>query len=512
MSLNARHELIQSIAQRYHEASKADKERILDELVAATGYHRKSATRLLNNPPAKPSPLSPRRRTRLYDDDVSIALVTLWEAADRICSKRLVPFLPELIEALERHGHLHLEASVRQRLRSISPATVDRLLHQVRYGSAAGGISTTRPGSLLKHQIPVRTFADWDDLKPGFFEADLVAHCGTVNAGSYLNTLTMTDVETGWTECLALLVREQDLVVKAIDAARRLIPFPMLGLDTDNGKEFINYTLLEYCRRESITFTRSRPYKKNDQCHVEQKNGSIVRRVVGYDRFEGIEACRILSLLYQRLRLYVNFFQPSLKLFAKERFGSRVVKKYDQAQTPCQRVQASDAVEESVKSAMRHQYLQLDPVALLVEIEHLQDQLWQQARLEMPQISKPESVQAIDVEQHNEAISILELRQFIEAAGGDGESLGRDHRKGRMYRRTKHSRVAHTWRTRKDPFETVWPELKQRLEERPEMTANVLFKTLQQRYPGQYADGQLRTLQRRVRAWRMERAAELFES
>ena len=204
-------------------------------------------------------------------------------------------------------------------------------------------------------------------------------------------------------------------------------------------------------------------------------------------------------------------FQPSLKLIAKERFGSQVVKKYDQAQTPCQRVLASDVIEESVKSAMRHQYLQLDPVALRVEIEHLQDQLWQQACLEMPQISKPEPVQVLDVQQHNDAISILELRQFIEASSGDGETLGRDHRTGRMYRRTKHTRVPHTWRTRKDPFEAVWPELKQRLEEQPEMTAKVLFKELQQRYPGQYTERQLRTLQRRVRAWRMERAAELFE-
>ena len=174
-------------------------------------------------------------------------------------------------------------------------------------------------------------------------------------------------------------------------------------------------------------------------------------------------------------------------------------------------MQASDAVEESVKEDLRHQYLQLDPVALLIEIEHLQDQLWQQACLEMPPMSKRESVQAIDVHRHNEAISILELRQFIEAAGGDGETLGRDQRRGRMYRRTKHPRVPHTWRTRKDPFETVWPELKQRLEEQPEITAKVLFKELQRRYPGQYAEGQLRTLQRRVRAWRMERAAELFE-
>ena len=202
-------------------------------------------------------------------------------------------------------------------------------------------------------------------------------------------------------------------------------------------------------------------------------------------------------------------FQPSLKLIDKERIGSRVVKKYDQAQTPCQRVLASDAVEESVKEDLSHQYHGLDPVALLIEIEHLQDQLWRLACLEMPPISKPEPVRAIDVEQHNEAISILELRQFIEASSG--ETLGRDQRAGRMYRRTKHPRVPHTWRTRKDPFEAVWPELKQRLEERPEMTAKVLFKELQERYPDQYAEGQLRTLQRRVRAWRMERAAELFE-
>lgn len=511
MSLPARRELIQSIAQRYHAANKTDKNRILDELVAATGYHRKSATRLLNNPPPKPSRKTPRQRVRRYDDEISMALVVLWEAADRICSKRLVPFLPDLIEALERHGHLHLDESVRQGLCSISPATVDRLLRQVRYGCPKSGLSTTQAGSLLKHQIPIRTFADWDDLRPGFFEADLVAHCGTVNAGSYLNTLTMTDVDTGWTECLALLVREQSLVATAIDAARCLIPFPMLGLDTDNGSEFINYTLLDYCRREEITFTRCRPYKKNDQCHVEQKNGSIVRRVVGYDRFEGLEACRILSALYQRLRLYVNFFQPSLKLINKERLGSRVVKKYDQAQTPCQRVLASEAVEESVKEDLRQQYLHLDPVALLVEVEHLQDQLWKEACLEVPPISEPESAQALDAHRHEEAISVLELRKFIEAAGSDGQTLGGDQRTGRMYRRTKRRRVPHTWRTRKDPFEAVWPELKQRLEEHPEMTANALFKELQGRYPGQYTEGQFRTLQRRVRAWRMERAAELFE-
>ena len=414
------------------------------------------------------------------------------------------PGLPDLIEVLERHGHLQLDDSVRQCLCSISPATVDRLLAQVRYGGAKSGLSTTQPGSLLKHQIPVRTFADWDDLKPGFFEADLVAHCGTVNAGSYLNTLTMTDVDTGWTECLSLLIREQSLVATAIDAARCLIPFPLLGLDTDNGSAFINETLLDYCGHEEITFTRCRPYKKNDQCHVEQKNGSIVRRVVGYDRFEGLEACRILSALYQQLRLYVNFFQPSLKLIDKQRLGSRVVKKYDQAQTPCRWVLASKAVEESVKEDLRHQYLHLDPVVLLVEIEHLQDQLWQEACLEMPPLRL--AAESIDVQQQTETTALMELRAVIESASRDG--LGREQRMGRMYRRTP--RVPHTWRTREDPFEVVWPELEQQLDRRPQMTAKALFKELQKRYPGQYAQGQLRTLQRRVRSWPMERASALF--
>ena len=508
MSLNARRELIQSISQRYHDANKADKKRILDELVAATGYHRKSATRLLNSPPPQPSRQIPHRRTRRYDDDVQMDLVVLWEAANRICSKRLVPFLPDLIDALERHGHLSLSEQTRERLLSISPATADRLLHGVRHGQHAGGISTTRPGPLLKHQIPVRTFADWDDLRPGFFEADLVAHCGTVNAGSYLNTLVLTDVATGWTECLALLVRDQDIVVKAIEAARKRFAFPLLGLDTDNGSEFINFTLLKYCRRESITFTRCRPYRKNDQCHVEQKNGSIVRRVVGYDRYEGMVACRILSQLYQKLRLYVNFFQPSLKLLYKERHGSRVTRKYNEAQTPCQRLLASGEVAESVKAVLRAQYPGLDPVALLIEIERLQNQFWQQACVEMPEVieeGRDEQPQTA------EAISILDLREFINEAEGEDGALGRAERAGRMYRRTKRKRVAHTWRTRIDPFADVWEELVHQLEQAPEMTGKALFGRLQLQYPGRCAEGQLRTLQRRVRAWRMERAAELIE-
>ncbi len=255
----------------------------------------------------------------------------VWRASNRLCSKRLVPFLPEFVGVLERCGHLSLSAETRTRLLAISPASVDRLLVDLRRRGRKRAFGATRPGALLEHQVPVRTFADWDDLAPGFVEADLVAHCDTSTHGASLNTLVLTDVSTGWTECLALAFRGQETVLSALGQARQLLPFPLLGLDTDNGGEFLNSELLRYCRTEKITFTRCRPYKKNDQCHVEQKNGSIVRRIVGYDRYEGGEACRSLATLYGVLRLYTNYFQPSLKLISKERAGSRVTKRYDRA-------------------------------------------------------------------------------------------------------------------------------------------------------------------------------------
>src|SRR6185369_2792369 len=199
--------------------------------------------------------------------------------------------------------------------------TIDRLLYDIRHGRKKRVLSTTRPGALLKHQIPIRTFSDWNDLKPGYMEADLVAHCGTSVQGTFLNTLVLTDIATGWTECLALLFRSQDHVMIALNQVRPILPFPLLGLDTDNGSEFLNHELLQYCQNEQINFTRCRPYRKNDQCHVEQKNGAIVRRVVGYDRYEGTAACKQLATLYGILRLYINFFQPSMKLLTKQRNG-----------------------------------------------------------------------------------------------------------------------------------------------------------------------------------------------
>ena len=378
MSIQSKRELLAAVAPRYRTARGTDKQRILDEFLASTGYHRKYAIQLLNHPP-KARQRQKRRRNRRYGPDVQYALVKIWRVANCICAKRLVPALGEFIDALERHAELQLDPQVKSLLLSMSVATAHRLLRSERHQRR--GLATTKPGTLLKRSIPVRTFADWDDARPGFLEADLVAHCGTSTSGEYLHTLTLTDVTTTWTVCLPLLNRSQQAVKTAIDRARTRLPFPMLGLDSDNGSEFINANLLRYCRQEQITFTRSRPYKKNDQAHVEQKNGSIVRQFVGYDRYEGREAYQRLDALYLVLHPYVNFFQPVMKLVSKERVGNKVKKQYDTAKTPYQRTLESDQVSDEVKQRLRKEYESLNPAALLRTIESRQDALWQHARV-----------------------------------------------------------------------------------------------------------------------------------
>lgn len=389
MSIQSRRELLRVTAPRYQRADRVSKRRILDEFVAATGYQRKYAIHLLHNLPSPSSAPSARpklkgnRRSTLHTPQAHQALVTIWKAANHICGKRLVPALPQFIEALERHGELCLDAHTRWVLLRISPATADRWLKQQRQklGVARRGLATTKPGTLLKHQIPVRTFADWGEAhqQPGFIEADLVAHCGQSTHGEYLHTLTLTDICTGWTECLALLNRSQHAVSEAIREARSLLPFPLLGLDSDNGSEFINANLKRYCEQEEITFTRCRPYKKNDQAHVEQKNWNIVRQIVGYDRYEGAVALSKLQALYCVVRLYTNFFQPVMKLQSKQRVGSKVHKQYDRAATPYQRILNSDRVADQVKQQLAGHYLSLNPAALLRQIEVLQHDLWRLA-------------------------------------------------------------------------------------------------------------------------------------
>ncbi|MDP6348120.1 MAG: transposase, partial [Dehalococcoidia bacterium] len=233
-----------------------------------------------------------------------------WEASDRMCSKRLQPFLPELVGVLERHSELSLAGDVRDQLCRMSAATIDRVLKPYRRRGLRRPFSTTKPGSLLKAAIPIRTFADWDDKRPGFLEVDLVAHCGESTEGFYLNTLSTVDVATGWVECQGVWGKGQERVGGAVHQIGQRLPFPFLGLDSDNGSEFINHHLYDYCQRKKITFTRSRPYKKNDSAHVEQKNWTVVRRLVGYDRYSSREALAQLNRVYELVRWYANFFQP----------------------------------------------------------------------------------------------------------------------------------------------------------------------------------------------------------
>lgn len=378
MSRTSKYELLDAIRPQYQKASRPEKAQILEQLVRVTGYHRKYAIQLLNHPP-RPRARRPLRRKAKYTPEVVVALEQVWRAANCICSKRLVPHLKVFVEALERHHEMHLAAETRRLLLEISPATADRLLKRARQGVRPKGLSTTKPGTLLKDAIPVRTFAEWDDAEPGFVEVDLVAHCGDSTRGEYLNSLNMVDVRTRWTECVGLLNRSQATVSAAIALSQQRLPFPLRGLDSDNGPEFINHNLRRYCEQERITFTRCRPYKKNDQAYVEQKNWTVVRQTVGYDRFEGAEACARLNALYETLHLYVNFFQPVMVLVHKERQGARVKKRYDQAKTPYQRVLDSPQVSEEIKQRLRQLYLTLNPAALLRQIEAQQDVLWKLA-------------------------------------------------------------------------------------------------------------------------------------
>jgi hypothetical protein len=375
MSIKSKKELLVTVGPRYRAARGKDQECILDEFVAVTGYHRKYAIRVLNHPAVKRQSRK-RRRARQYGLKVELALLGIWKVANRIAAKRLVPCLDEFVDALERHGELQLDPETRSLLLKMSVATADRLLHPHRQRLGGRGLGTTKPGTLLKKNIPIRTFADWDDVRPGFLEMDTVAHCADSTRGEYLHSLVLTDIATAWTEYLALLNRSQRHVFKALVAARQRLPFPLLGLDSDNGPEFINGNLLRYCQQEQITFTRSREYKKNDQAHVEQKNWVIVRQLVGYERYEGEAAFQELDALYQVVRLYVNFFQPVQKLVAKERIDAKVRKRYDTAKTPCQRVLKSEHVNPESKELLHKQYLSLNPAELLRQIEHLQYGLW----------------------------------------------------------------------------------------------------------------------------------------
>jgi hypothetical protein len=478
-----RRELLEALRQRYQRAPKVEKTKILDEFVAVAGCHRKHAIRLLTGDcPAAPTAPVVARRT--YDEAVREALVVLWEAADRMCGKRLSAILPGLLAALERHGHLDLDPTVRQRLLSASPATIDRLLTSVR--GTASGRKKRKTATKQSKQVPIRTFADWNDPPPGYLEIDFVSHGGNSVQGAFLWSLVATDVCSGWTEAVPLLAREQSLVVEGLEVIRRQLPVPILGIDSDNDGAFINDTLIAYCQEHRFEFTRSRAYRKNDQAWIEQKNGAVVRRFVGYERLSGMVAGQCLAQLFQVVRLFVNHFQPSFKLRSKSRVGAKVRKVYHKPATPSARLLGHASVAEGVKEQLRAEGGRLDPLELLHRIREGQ-------------------------------AALAALASGESGAGPERESLEQFLAKLPDLWRTGEARPTHrhgdrpprSYRTRKDPFEGVWADILLWLQEDPEATAKSLLERLHREHPSRFLDGQLRTLQRRIGEWRRVMAREL---
>ena len=357
-------------------ATRADKHRLLNEVVAVTGLHRKAAIRLLRRAP-RPGGSRPRSgRPRQYGPAVATAAQLLSEATGHIGPHRWHPFLPELLDRVTRSGDLRVTPEVDKHLRQVSPATLARLLAPFRATLPLRGATTTRPGAWLKHEIPIRTFADWSDAQPGFLERDLVAHCGVTTQGFYLHTLCAVDVATSWVDLQAVWGKGQLRVGTAIHHVRQRLPVPLRGVDSDNGSEFINHGLYAWCQREGITFTRSRPYQKNDSAHVEQKNGAIVRPLIGYDRYASKAAYAQLTRVYDLARLHINFFQPVQKLVTKERRGSRVHRVYDRAQTPYQRLCALGVLAAPRRQDLEAHYQRLNPLHLRRALEAALERLW----------------------------------------------------------------------------------------------------------------------------------------
>ena len=358
---------------RYHEADRAEKGRILDEVVAVTGYHRKSAVRLLSGRTRKGRGGRVGRPIE-YGPEVAAAARVVHEAAGGIGARRLHPFVGEMASRLAAFGELEIEPATEELLTRASAATLERLLVATQV-PVRRPQSLTKPGTLLRSRIAVRTFRDWDDASPGFVEVDTVAHCGPTVEGFHLWTVTAVDVATGWVEMDVVWGKTQERVGAAIRRIHRRLPVPLLGLDSDNGSEFINKGLYSYCEDNGITFTRSRPYRKNDSAHVEQKNGAVVRRLTGHARYSSSAAFKQLISVYSLARLHVNFFQPVRRLTAKSRDGSRIVRHHDQGATPYERMLNSGAVSPTRQMLLQKLYLSLNPLWLSRQIDAETDKL-----------------------------------------------------------------------------------------------------------------------------------------
>src|ERR1700682_4867226 len=386
LTMNEKRSVARQMAEGYKRARKKEKGVILGQFVELTRYARRYAARLLRLHGKKTrvgktviigdvTKNPGRKRQSVYDGEVVEALRKIWMIMDCICGKRLKAALAGIIPVLKKNMEIQLNPATEEKLLAISASTIDRLLAVDRKKQALKGRSGTKPGTLLKHQIKIRTFSDWNEQKPGFVEIDLVGHEGGDASGDFCQSLDVTDVCTAWTETRAVQNKAQIWVFKALTDIRKALPFQLLGIDSDNGGEFINNELYRYCLQEQITFTRARPTRKNDSCFVEEKNYSVVRRNVGYRRYDTPEEQAVLNELYGYLRLYTNFFLPTMKLVSKERIGSRVKKVYGEPATPYTRVLASSDVKQGDKKRIRKIYSTLNPAQLKRNITSLQEKL-----------------------------------------------------------------------------------------------------------------------------------------
>jgi Integrase core domain len=376
LTLGQRQAVTRETARRYRAATKREKAAILDEVCALMGWHRDHARKALRVALApKPAAGQRKPRTPVYGEEVIAALRKVWAVLDAPAGKRLAPFLPDIVDRLIACGELDISTQTRYQLVRMSAATIDRRLAADRARWQPKGRSLTKPGSLLKSQIPIRTWADWDDDRPGFVEVDLVGHDGGNLRGEHAYTLTVTDIATGWTEVRAVRNKAQKWVLAALTDIVEQFPFPVLGIDSDNGTEFINAHLLTYCTQHQITFTRSRPGHSNDGAHVEQKNWSVVRQTVGYHRYTGDLQIDLLNGIYALLGLQINYFTPQQKLITKTRHGAKVTKRYDTAQTPLQRICADPRITRHITAPLHAHYATLNPARIRREILALSDAL-----------------------------------------------------------------------------------------------------------------------------------------
>jgi hypothetical protein len=537
MTHTARAELANAIRRRYRAATGKEKRKILDEFIATTGYHEKSAIRVLRGEPAAERPQT-RYRPALYDEAARAALIVLWEASDRVCGKRLKALLPILLPALERHGHLKPEVTIRSKLLAMSAATIDRLLRAPRTATRSKKARRVVPEP--RRRVPLRTFADWNEPLPGSMEMDTVAHCGEANRGSYINSLVLTDVASGWTEAAPLIVRESSLVVETLERVRLSLPFALRALDVDNGSEFVNDRLIDYCLGHGIELTRSRPYRKNDQAWIEQKNGAVVRKLLGYRRFEGIAAAQAITRLYGASRLFVNFFQPSFKLAEKHRQGAQVSRRYHSPQTPCERLLQAQSVSEGAKAKLRQVAAALDPLKLLEEMRAVQAHLTALADGEIPPISTPEPPDlAAFMASLSSAWRAGEVRPTFSVAAKPRylrslQSVSRAHSRAEA----SPGRSADADAVNSQPpapsaeppaaakvperpqliyagagkgsfraLKAAWPIVCRRLEGCPNINASQLFEELCVRFPGRFNQCQRKTLGKRVKVWRQDARA-----